>query len=130
MKKIQHVFKVGLLLSTLILIFSNSNNPPNGKTGAPAEGSCMDCHAPQNMGIDGEFEIIGLPEKLLPKNIYNLTARIKVTSGIAQKAGFQLVALDGNNENSGNLAAQGGTTFIEKFRRTNLCGTSTCSVGG
>lgn len=113
MKKNQQVFKVGLFLSALIFIFGNSNNPPNGKTGAPAEGTCMDCHGGSNAGFAGEIEIIGLPDKLLPTTIYNLTARVRVTNGTPQKAGFQLVALDANNLNSGNLAAQGGTSFIE-----------------
>jgi len=113
MKKIQLVFKVGLMISALILIFGNSNNPPNGRTGAPAEGTCLDCHSPTNLDFDGDFEIFGLPDKLIPKTIYNLTARISVTSGTPQRAGFQLVALDANNVNAGNLAAQGNNTFIE-----------------
>ena len=113
MKRIQHVFKVGLLLSTLILLFSYSNNPPNGKTGAPAERNCMECHTPTNPDFDGEFEVLGLPQKLLPNHTYNLTARMTVTNGTPQRAGFQLVALGGNNINAGSMVAQSSNCAIE-----------------
>ncbi len=54
-----------IMLLPLALIAESmfSSNPPDGRTGAPGEGLCTNCHAsfPVNSG-DGSLEILGVPD--------------------------------------------------------------------
>ncbi|MBK8554691.1 MAG: HYR domain-containing protein [Lewinellaceae bacterium] len=104
----------GLLLCALVWL-ANNNNPPNGRTGAPFDGHCNNCHNGSNPnGYDGTVFITGLPSTIEPNMVYNLTLTLNPTAGNPSKGGYQMVVVDGNNANCGNLAAtnpQSGTEF-------------------
>ena len=94
----------GLMLSVLVWL-ANSNNPSNGRTGAPFDGHCNSCHTGNNPnGFNGTVEITGMPTAVLPNTVYPLMLTMTPTAGNPFRGGFQLVAVDGNNLNAGNLA--------------------------
>lgn len=101
----------GLLLGVLVWL-ANASNPPNGNTGAPFDGHCNNCHGGASFG--GSVSIDGLPATITPNTTYPLTITLTPTSGTPGRGGFQLVVVDDNNSNSGNLTnsnAQSGTEF-------------------
>lgn len=110
----------GLLLSVLVWL-ANSANPTNGRTGAPFDGHCNSCHTGNNPnGYDGTVEIGGMPAVVQPNTVYPLTITLTATAGTPSKAGFQLVSVDDNNSNAGNLAnanTQSGTETITATQR-------------
>ena len=72
------LFNFGLL--TLAALFMSYNaNPPDGKTGAPGEGTCGDCHSGGTS--TAEVEILGLPASINANEAYNITVRVTKTGG-------------------------------------------------
>lgn len=117
--KLLNTFFIALPILIFTLFLNFSNNPPNGRTGAPNlaggnEPTCTVCHAPPgNQTFDGNISIVGLPNNIEPDTNYPITVKIKKTAGNPVKAGFQLVVLDDNNENFGILNATGTNTDLE-----------------
>ncbi|MCB0573247.1 MAG: hypothetical protein KDC61_01615, partial [Saprospiraceae bacterium] len=105
----------GLLLGMLVWLANNAN-PPNGRTGAPFDGHCNNCHGGGNPGgFGGVVDISGLPSTIEPNTTYPITLTVTPTAGTPVKGGFQLVAVNGSNQNAGNLAsvnAETGTEFL------------------
>lgn len=95
--------KYAILVCSFILCISYSTNPPNGKTGAPGESVCAECHNPGSQSIDGTLEIMGIPEIINPSATYTLTVRSTLTAGGGVRAGFQMVALKSDNSNAGTM---------------------------
>ena len=118
-----------LLFTSLIIFISSSSNPPNGRTGAPGEGLCTDCHNNSNPnGFDGSVVVSGLPSTIQANTSYTLTVTNSNPNGLATKGGFQIVALDGSNDNAGTMAnagsnstitLSGGRTYFEHNPSTN-----------
>lgn len=121
----------GLVLSVLVWL-ANSNNPTNGRTGAPFDGHCNSCHDGNNPGgFNGTVEVTGLPNPILPNTVYPLTITLTPTAGSPVRGGFQLVAVDGNNADAGDLATlntqtgtemSGGREYIEHRGAKNFTG--------
>ncbi len=107
----------GLILGVLVWL-ANVSNPPTGKTGAPfpTEGHCAECHSGGNPGgFNGDVTVTGLPSTIESNTTYPLTITLTPTAGSPVRGGFQLVAVDGNNANAGDLTAgnaQSGTEFF------------------
>lgn len=102
----------GLMLAMFVWLANNSN-PPTGRTGAPFDGSCNDCHS--GGSYQGTVEVSGLPGTISPNTTYPLSITMTPTGGNPVRGGFQLVVVDGNNANCGNLTnsnAQSGTEFF------------------
>ena len=115
-------FLVTALFGLLILLGAWSANPPDGRTGAPGDGICQDCHNPPGGGIDGNLEILGLPMTIAPNTTYNLTINVNNPNGAAMRGGFQLTALNSANNTIGSLSnsdanstitVSGGRTYWE-----------------
>ncbi len=90
----------GFMLGALVWL-ANSGNPPTGKTGAPFNGNCNDCH--NGNSYNGTLEVTGFPATANPDQVYDITLKITATSGAPVRAGFQLVVVDENNANCGDL---------------------------
>ena len=104
----------GLFLGVLVWL-ANASNPPTGRTGAPFDGHCNSCHTGNVNGFDGTVTIDGMPATVEPNTTYPLTITVTPTAGSPVRAGFQLVAVNGNNANAGDLTAgnaQSGTEFF------------------
>ncbi len=105
-----------LLLSILAVgaFFSFSSNPPNGRSGAPGDGLCTDCHSPSNpLGLDGELTLTGFPTAVAPGQTYSISVVVRNDNGIAQRNGFQAVILDESNNNIGDITTSGGNPTTE-----------------
>jgi hypothetical protein len=104
-------FLILLVIASCILFLGNSGNPPDGNSGAPFNGLCTNCHGGGN--YDGTVNISGFPANIAPNTTYPITLTITANMGSPVVGGFQLVAVDANNVNSGDLIAGSGsgTTF-------------------
>ena len=56
---------LALAASTFLLV-SFSANPPDGKTGAPGDSLCSECHTPSNAQFNGEISVEGFPAVITP----------------------------------------------------------------
>jgi hypothetical protein len=89
------------ILASTILLVAHSANPPDGKTGAPGESLCVECHTQSNDTIDGEISVEGFPDAITPGEDYILTVVNRNTIGDAVKGGFQLTILSPFNTKAG-----------------------------
>jgi len=103
----------GLILGMLVWLGNNAN-PPTGNTGAPLfNGNCNSCH--NGGGFNGMITVTGFPATAAPDVLYDINVTMQVTNGAPVKAGMQLVVVDANNDNCGNLSeavAELGTEFL------------------
>jgi len=93
---------LGLVASTMLLV-SFSPNPPDGKTGAPGDGFCQECHNTSNPPVNGTITVEGFPENITPNETYQLTVINRDTIGNAVRGGFQMTILGQFNTKSGNM---------------------------
>ncbi len=103
----------GLLLGLLVWL-GNNDNPPTGKTGATAfDGNCNDCHTGGN--YNGNITVTGFPATADPDGLYDINVKMTVTAGSPTKAGFQMVVVDGNNADYGDLIEAAPDLGTEMF---------------
>lgn len=103
---------MGLLLG-MIAWLGNSGNPPTGKTSAPFDGNCNDCHNGGN--FNGNIDVTGFPAVANPGQIYDINVKMTATFGNPVEAGLQMVVVDANNGDCGDLsesAAELGTEML------------------
>lgn len=113
----------GLMLGVLVWL-ANSGNPPTGRTGAPFNGNCDDCHNTPTPSYAGNISLDGLPGTIIANQVYPLSITLTATGGSPLTGGFQMVVVDAvSNVNCGTLAAAngqtgtdatGGRTYIEQ----------------
>jgi hypothetical protein len=96
---------IGLLLGMVVWL-ANNGNPPTGKTAAPFNGNCNECHTGGN--FNGNLEVSGFPAVASPNQTYDINIKMTTTVGSPTKAGFQLVVVDANNANCGDLISIAG----------------------
>ncbi len=98
-------------------VFAYSTGPPNGRTGAPGEGTCRDCHSSYQLNSGpGSVIIQNAPAEYSPGETYTITVQVMHPS--QQRWGFELCS---RTENLG----QGGTISIAQPTYT-----QTGSMGG
>ncbi len=103
---------LGILLG-LIVWMANSFNPPNGRTNAPFDGSCSNCHS--GGSFNGNVVLSGLPGTVEANTTYNLTLTMTPISGSPELGGFQLVVVDNNFNDAGDLISINSETGTELF---------------
>jgi hypothetical protein len=93
----------------------NANGAPTGKTGAPGEQTCTQCHSgtAQSGATENQFVVLdgfNPVTNYVPGQTYNVTLAMASTPA---KKGFQAIALDGTNAMAGSFTGQtaGGTTI-------------------
>ncbi|MCS7035081.1 MAG: T9SS type A sorting domain-containing protein [Saprospiraceae bacterium] len=97
-------FQVAGLFLGLLLCIAHADNPPTGFTGAPFDrGTCNQCHS--GGGFSGVVSVHGLPAVITPDTDYFLEVQLSPSGGHPSRGGFQLVAVDGDDHNAGDLAA-------------------------
>ena len=109
MKRIYLAFT--LLVSMTILV-SHEDNPPNGKTGAPGDNLCTECHTLDGGTQNGSIFISGLPSVIEPATAYVLTVTNSNPNGIADIAGFQMTILNSNNQKAGTMSAPSANSVV------------------
>ena len=102
MPRIYYVFA---LLAGMTLIISWSGNPPNGRTNAPGDGYCADCHTLNGGGQDGSIVVTGFPSTISPSTAYILTITNSNPNGMASEAGFQMTILNSSNDIAGAMTS-------------------------
>ncbi len=100
---LSRIYLVLIALVSMTLLVSYEDNPPNGKTGAPGDGLCTDCHSLNGGTQDGSITVTGLPAAIEPSTAYFLTVTNSNPNGIADIAGFQVTILNGNNQKAGAM---------------------------
>lgn len=100
------------LIALSLLLISMSANPPDGKTGAPGDSLCTECHTPSNPPINGEITVEGFPTSITPGENYTLTVVNRNTVGTAKKAGFQMTILGPFNTKAGNMKNASANSVI------------------
>ncbi|MEP6646410.1 MAG: T9SS type A sorting domain-containing protein [Saprospiraceae bacterium] len=106
-------YSVLALFASIFLWFGFPNNPPNGNTGAPGEGTCANCHSLNGGTQDGMVDVTGMPTLITPNMAYVLTVTSTNPNGVAIVAGFQLTILNGLNQMAGVLSLPSTGSALE-----------------
>jgi hypothetical protein len=80
-----------------------ASGPPAGRTGAPGEQTCIQCHTGTLNSGPGSVTISGVPETYEPNQEFTLTVRVEHPD--RRRWGFQITALDAQNDPAGRLSA-------------------------
>jgi hypothetical protein len=95
--------KVTFALAVLVAVaYGYSGGPPAGHTGAPGEQTCVQCHSGTLNSGPGSVTISGVPESYEPGQQITLTVRVQHPD--RRRWGFQITALDGQNNPAGTLS--------------------------
>jgi len=106
---------VSAILIAGLTWLANNTNPPTGRTGAPFDGHCNDCHTGNSNNYNGTISIDGLPGTIDPNTTYPLQITLTPTAGSPVRGGFQLVVVDGNDNDTGDLANSNAQSGTEMF---------------
>ena len=88
------------LLACWTLALAYSADPPDGKTGRPGEGTCLDCHS--GAGSADSTSLDGLVGGWYqPDSLYSLTLSVRYAGQL--RWGFELTAVDGSGNGAGQL---------------------------
>ncbi len=108
MKMNKKFFSPLLIIGAILLLANSSQHPTSGSggfTGAPGDGTCAgSCHGGTGGGIDGTINISGFPAMIVANTTYTLSIDVTATAGTPAEVGFQMVALNSLNLNSGTFS--------------------------
>ena len=93
---------LAVLFSIPFLVFAesmHSSGPLDGRTGAPGEGLCTDCHS--GSPDDGSVQITGTPMFYEPGATYTITVTLQDQG--QSRWGFELTAKDGSANGAGDF---------------------------
>jgi HYR domain-containing protein/type IX secretion system substrate protein/SprB-like repeat protein len=115
-KKINSVYALFWALLAAFLFMSYSNNPPNGRTGAPpsnntCSASAGGCHS--GGAMSGNITLTGLPATIAPGTTYPLTVKLTRTNPTPQLGGFQATILDAGNSFAGSFSNAGPNSTLQ-----------------
>ncbi len=112
----------------------NESGAPFGKTGAPGEQTCSQCHTGSVMGGQtmNSFAVLqgtNPVSSYAPGGTYTATLTL---TGTSSKQGFQATALDASGNMAGSFTASsiGGTQVVQGNSRDYATHTSTSNAGG
>ncbi len=107
------IYLLLLCLVSMTVLVSYDDNPPDGKTGAPNEGLCTDCHSLDGGTQDGSIVVTGFPTVIEPSTAYFLTITNSNPNGVADMGGFQVTILNSNNAKAGSMSAPGMNSALQ-----------------
>ena len=89
-----------VLFVCVAMLHGYSSGPPDGKTGRPGEGTCLDCHS--GAGSGDSTELVGLVGGWYqPDSLYSLTLWVRYAGQL--RWGFELTVVDHSNNSAGQL---------------------------
>jgi hypothetical protein len=102
-------------LFVILSLFNQSarayvSGPPTGRTGAPGESTCTDCHSP--IANTGQFTIVP-PNGYVPGQTYTIQVQHVTSDTTRATWGFELTALNSSNAAAGTFA---NTTALTRTR--------------
>lgn len=110
--------KYALLFIISLILLGHRNRPNDGKTNAPGEGRCTECHNSNNPNnYDGSISLTGLPASVNAGIKYSLTLTVNNPNQLALMAGFQMVVLNASNQNFGTLSNAGANSTLSGSNR-------------
>jgi len=115
-KKITRAYTLFWACLAGYLFLSFNFNPPNDSTGAPPTfNTCSTTAGGCHFGgsNSGNVMLSGLPASIMLNTTYSITVNVNRTNSTPNKGGFQMVVLDGNNNNIGTLSNPGTSSHIE-----------------
>ncbi len=77
--------------------------PPDEKTGAPNEGTCLDCHVGNDLDASGGSLMLTIPETYEPNEVYTIVVNLSRTG--QSKWGFEMTALGVSGARAGSFTA-------------------------
>ena len=83
-------------------VFAFSSDPPDEKTGAPNEGTCMDCHFGNDLNASGGSLMLTVPETYIPNEVYTIV--VNLSRNGQSRWGFEMTALDADGARAGSFA--------------------------
>jgi hypothetical protein len=95
---------VVIMICTIVfsdMAHTSSNIPPASRTGAPSEGNCSGCHS-GNLN-SGSGDVVFSMEGLTYVQDSTYSATLQIVDGSKSKFGFQVTALDNNNNMAGSF---------------------------
>ncbi|CAG5076267.1 Reeler domain-containing protein [Parvicella tangerina] len=92
-----------------------SSNPPAATTGAPGEVTCVNCHSGSTLPASGivTFSFSGANDKYATGESYIIT----IGKSGSVKTGFEMTALDDNNNAAGDFTAGANTSLTSHSGR-------------
>ncbi len=84
--------------------------PPVEKTGAPNEGTCMDCHGGNEINASGGSLMLTVPEVYEPNEVYTII--VDLSRAGQSKWGFEMTALDTTGVRAGSFTADAANTQL------------------
>jgi hypothetical protein len=104
-------FAAFLIALIWVLSIAWSGNPPNGRTGAPGDGLCSDCHSQTNPPQDGNISV-DFPLTINANQTYSLIVTVNNPNGLADLAGFQMTVLNSNDQKAGTLSNPSANSVV------------------
>ena len=83
-------------------VFAFSFDPPDEKTGAPNEGTCMDCHVGHDLNASGGSLMLTIPVTYIPNEVYTIV--VNLSRNGQSRWGFEMTALDADGARAGSFA--------------------------
>lgn len=106
------------------------NPPPLEKTGAPNEGTCMDCHISNALNTAGGSLMLTIPETYEPNEVYTIV--VNLSRAGQSKWGFEMTALDTDGARAGSFTVDnaGNTGISEANSKQYIHHTTTGTATG
>ena len=96
-------------------VFAFSSGPPDEKTGAPNENTCVQagCHTGNDLNVSGGSLMLTVPETYIPSEVYTIVVNLSRTG--QSRWGFEMTALDADGASAGSFEADdaGNTQLSE-----------------
>lgn len=110
--------------------FAFSFDPPDEKTGAPNETTCMDCHVGNDLDASGGSLMLTVPETYIPSEVYTIVVNLSREG--QSRWGFEMTALDADGTRAGSFANDdaGNTQLSEANSRQYIQHTSNGTAQG
>ena len=104
--------------------------PPAEKTGAPNEGTCMDCHTGNTLNTTGGALMLTIPESYEPNEVYTIVVNLSRTG--QSRWGFKLTALDADGARAGSFTVDdaGNTGVFEASSKQYIHHTTAGTAAG
>jgi hypothetical protein len=112
MRRLYVLFSV---IGLFVVCVSFSTDPPNGKTGAPGDSFCGECHVQPGASLGGTLTLEGFPDAIVPNQTYTLTVVNRDTVGNAVRGGFQMTILGPTNTRAGTMASPSGSAALQNL---------------
>jgi len=114
--KSKWILGLTLLSAVFFLCGVLSSDGKAGKTGAPGEGTCVQCHSGTALNAGGGFVFVESSNMIFGQHALGETYNMSVTVGQTGESlfGFSIVALDANGNSVGTFTA-GSDNHTENF---------------